>query len=287
MPDIQGENPSIPLDISNVCVQDLRIKLCLMSPNNHLECHIAHISACVDLSRHFRGIHVSRSVESILITLNNIAYANLLDLQMALKNTAERLLIKHDYSSKANLRLKMEHICIIESNDVPITIYINVKLHRSGSVKYSIGINIRGMTVCPCAQQVYAFMEDITVPSVPSHSQRATLHVRIDSSKPIDLDLCVFIRYILSSFSTSLRSFLKRDEEYMLIKTAFRNPKFAEDVAREAAYKIYRAFREKLSDDAKIAVKVISYESIHPFNLRVEISHCVRELDNIFTSSLK
>jgi len=283
LPDIQGEIPPIPLDINNVCVEGLEVRLCSLSPNNRLECSIAYVSVCVDLSRELRGVHISRSVESVLDGINNITYSSLLDLQNSLRVTAEQLLNKHEYSSKATVRLRMKHLHVVDVESTSVTMYVTVKLFRDGRVRYGLGLDIKGMSVCPCAQQVYAFIEDMIVSNTPSHSQRALLAVRVNSPEPIDLSLDEVMKTLLSIFSTPVRCFMKKIEEYKFIKKAFENPKFAEDIAREAVYKMYKVFRERLSDDATITAKVMSYESIHPFNLYVRINHSVRELDRLFS----
>jgi len=283
LPDVQGETPLIPLNVNNVCVQGLKIRLCSISSNNRLECYTAEVSACVDLSSEFRGIHVSRSVESILNIINDFTYGSLLDLQNNLRVTAEQLLIKHKYSSKATIKLRMSNLYRVKGEDIPITLRVGVKLFRNGCVKYYSSLDINGMTVCPCTQQIYSFIEGVMIPNTPSHSQRVLLSVKIISSRPIDLNLNEVIDNILPVFSTPVKSFLKKSDEYRLVKKAFENPKFAEDVAREVMYRIYKLLRDGLSDDARVIAEVISYESIHPFNLYVKINHDMRELDEIFS----
>lgn len=282
---MQSEAPLIPLSVNNVCVRDLEVKLCLVNLGNHLECHVAQVSACVDLDRSVRGIHVSRSVESILNTVSSTVYTDLFSLQRTLKTVAEILLAKHEYSSKATVKLKVKLLYAVGCESIPVALRISVKLNRSGHVKYSLSVRVKGMTVCPCAQQVYAHVENIVAPSVPSHSQRTLLTVRVDSSTPINPDLGELVNMLLSSFSTSIKSFLKRSEEYRLVKRAFENPKFAEDVAREAVYRVYKALRRELNSNGRITARVVSYESLHPFNLYVEINHSVRDLDDVFSGS--
>jgi GTP cyclohydrolase-4 len=287
LPDVQRDAPLIPIAINNVCVEGLKVKLCLKNRSGYLECSIASVTACVDLGKEFRGVHVSRSVEDILNIANGTIYDDLPDLQRILRDVAGGLITKHEYSSKAIVKLKMQHLYTSEDIDaVPINMRVVVELGKDGRVRYGVGVGVIGMSVCPCAQQVYAFMESLTAPNAPSHSQRALLYVHIDSPTIIDLKLSEAMNVLFSAFSAPIKSFLKREQEYKLVKRAFENPRFAEDIAREAVYMVYKVFRNRLSEDSNITAKVVSFESVHPFNLYVRMKYSIGELDKIFSKGV-
>jgi len=273
------------LAINRVCVRDLKVKVCLRNGDSQVECQLGTITTCVDLSRDLRGIHVSRSVEAVLNLINGATYLDLPDLQHILRAAAQQLLAKHEYSSKANVKLKLVHLFTSEDIDaLPVNVHVGVEMHREEGARYSVGVGLEGVSVCPCVQQVYAFLENTVVPNTPSHSQRVLLFAYIDSLSSINLGLGEAVKALLSTFSAPVKSLLKRDQEYRLVKRAFENPKFAEDIAREAMYILYKEFRNRLSTDSKITVKVLSFESVHPFNLCVRVKHSIRELDRVFNS---
>lgn len=285
LPDVQRDPPSVRLAVDKVCVHSLRVKVCLKSSNNSVECQPGTVSACVDVHEGLRGIHVSRSVEAVLKTINSVTHLSLADIQHSLKAVAESLLMKHEYSSKASVKLRLElFYTMVDTDTIPVTLTVSVRLGMEGSERYSIGIAFEGMSVCPCAQQVYAFLENTHAPHTPSHSQRALLSIRIDSPTLVSIEVSEVVKALLSAFSAPVKSFLKRDEEYRLVKRAFENPKFAEDIAREAMYVLYKAFQDRLSPRSRIAVKVLSFESVHPFNLYAEIRRSVEELSKAFSS---
>jgi len=68
-----------------------------------------------------------------------------------------------------------------------------------------------------------------------------------------------------------------------LVRKAFENPKFVEDVARNLVFNVYETFVGDLKDDDEIAVKVVSFESIHPYNLYAYSSYSIKELRETLT----
>ena len=57
-----------------------------------------------------------------------------------------------------------------------------------------------------------------------------------------------------------------------------RTPRFVEDVARSLVFNVYEVFTNELRDEDRIAVKVVSFESIHPYNLYAYSSYSIKEL---------
>jgi len=285
LPDVQRDPPTTRLAINRICIQNFKVKVCLKNGDSQVECQLGTVTACVNLGEELRGIHVSRSVEAVLNLINGVTYLDLPDLQHILRKVTQYLLVKHEYSSKASVKLKLVHLFTSDDIDaLPVNIYVSVGLSKVGGARYRVGVSFEGMSVCPCVQQVYSFLENTPISNTPSHSQRALILAHIDSSNPINLGLSETVKALLSAFSTPVRSLLKRDQEYRLVKKAFENPKFAEDVAREAVYILYKEFRNRLSTDSRITVKVLSFESVHPFNLCVKVRHGLRELDKVLNN---
>ena len=170
-------------------------------------------------------------------------------------------------------------------DELPVIFLIKDSLWRNGKEEVTIGVKAKGMTVCPCAQQVYAYMEKLQsqLPHVPSHSQRALASVFIVTKPNNNIDLAKLTEVVLNSFSAPVLNYLKRDSEYKLVKQAFENPKFVEDVARDLIFNVYETFNAELHDDDKIVVKVVSYESIHPFNLYAFSLYRVGELRKLLS----
>lgn len=285
LPDVQKGVPSITVEISKVCVKGLYRRICINTDGASV-CLDSRIDACIDLPKSQRGIHVSRSVEAIMESFSETRYDGFKRIEDALEHLASTLLGKHEYALKASASLKTLYLyrysddAIGADDYIPVDITMRVEAYRGGLKRFLINVEIKGMTVCPCAQQVYAYFEGSSPPHVPSHSQRTKLSISVLAREDV-IDVSDVIRVALNSFSAPLLNLLKRREEYRLIKRAFETPRFIEDVARAAMYGLYKVYGDKLSGDAKLVVKVLSFESIHPYNLYAYLSYTIDELRKI------
>ncbi len=288
MPDVQSNKPSVEICLDKVCVNNAYKRICLNVDGSDI-CLNAKINACVNLPRNQRGIHVSRNIEAIVETLGETKISGFKKLEDALRNLVKALLDKHTYATKASASLQALYIYHYKSfmglDELPVIFLIKDSLWRNGKEEVTIGVKAKGMTVCPCAQQVYAYMEKLQsqLPHVPSHSQRALASVFIVTKPNNNIDLAKLTEVVLNSFSAPVLNYLKRDSEYKLVKQAFENPKFVEDVARDLIFNVYETFNAELHDDDKIVVKVVSYESIHPFNLYAFSLYRVGELRKLLS----
>jgi len=70
-----------------------------------------------------------------------------------------------------------------------------------------------------------------------------------------------------NAFSAPVSSLLKREDEYKLVKEAYKKPRFIEDIIRFAINNVYSKLKEEnFSKNTEIEVKAESLESIHPHN---------------------
>ena len=291
LPDVQNKRPAVEICLSKVCISGFYKRICLNVDGSDI-CLDAKMSACVNLPRNQRGIHVSRNVEAIIEAIGETKFAGFKKLEEALHNLTRTLLNKHTYASMAETSLRTLYIHRYSSfmgmDEVPTILMIRDKLWRDGREELTIGVMVKGMTVCPCAQEVYAYMEKLQsqLPHVPSHSQRALASVNITLNRLDNgIDLARLIDAVINSFSAPVLNYLKRESEYRLVRRAFENPRFVEDVARSLVFNVYEAFTNELRDEDRIAVKVVSFESIHPYNLYAYSSYSIKELREKLTKS--
>jgi len=90
---------------------------------------------------------------------------------------------------------------------------------RDDVIRNMVGVKVRCMSVCPCALTESG--------NKYSHSQGVTVTVMKEDGKVTDL------LNLIESNVTPTRTLLKRDEEVSLIKRAFENPVFVEDIVRK------------------------------------------------------
>jgi len=127
------------------------------------------------------------------------------------------------------------------------------------------------MTACPCAREVIKTIGKYDSKDIPpTHNQRniTTLMIEVPGdSKEVDANDLIDIAE--KSFSSPTYGILKRKEEGKLVYNAHKNPKFVEDVVRDALSLILEKY-SSLPDDVLVVVRSESEESIHKHNAFAE-----------------
>ncbi len=130
-------------------------------------------------------------------------------------------------------------ICELEYPHADQFMRIRVERGLRGPILY--GFTRTGITACPCSKKIIEI----------GHMQRSTLKIDLRSQRILDFD-DVAVK-MGQCFSTLPEEHLKRIEEASKILTAQRNPRFVEDVVREALRRFPGA----------VSIEVRSFESIH------------------------
>jgi GTP cyclohydrolase-4 len=153
-------------------------------------------------------------------------------------------------------------------------------------LKKHIGVEVYGMTVCPCAMEsarkklMERFEQNIDIinriPMV-THNQRNKSTLIIEVPETHDIEANDLIQIVEKSLSSPTFELLKRGDEGDLVLTAHENPKFVEDVVRDILKKVVEKY-ENLPDDVVVFVKSESEESIHKHNAIAEIKTTLGKL---------
>ena len=125
---------------------------------------------------------------------------------------------------------------------------------------FVLSIMVRIATLCPCSKEISLR---------GAHNQRG--HVRIKVRFDGEFWIEELVEIAESAGSCALYPILKREDEKFVTETAFDNPRFVEDVVREAAL--------LLRNDKRIRwfqVEVENFESIHDHNAYAFIEEEVR-----------
>jgi len=290
-----------------VGIVGLEKKVEIVQENKHYSFY-PRISALISLPAEQRGIHMSRTSETIEEVINEVIFKPTPSVEVVGDRIARKLIERHPYTRKAEVKLEgkivvqlreSEQRNIQKSYDI-ITI-VNAIRSASGNVeyKYFIGASAMGMTCCPCAlgmskeyaEEVIRTRKDIVIPEdtiqkllnilpFSSHNQRSTgtIIVQIKDLNNEKIDVLDIINVIEESMSGKIQSVLKRPEEAELVRTAHLKPLFSEDVVREMAKNFILMNFPNLEDDFKITFKIESYESIHPHNVLAEMNTTIGEL---------
>ncbi len=267
LPDIHVEKPEIQLSIDWAGIKGYmaHVRICSLDCRDHL----LVIDARVNLPNNLRGVHMSRFIDAI----RGEASREHDSIRGFLISLADKLLILHNYAERVYVKAKttlLHRELYVETTRTLIT-------GGDGFRRETLKISFHGITLCPCLQNVYSYLEKTPLEKSPSHMQRARITVRLTGPE-IPVDPGGLVDAVAPAFSALPRGRLKRLEEYMLVKEALHNPRFVEDAARYAAALIAETYNDKLPPETLVYVKIVSHESIHPYDTVAIIQSRLREI---------
>ena len=310
LPDVQGERAQIPVALDMVGVSGLVKKVKVVRDGKEMTL-IPEFSAYINLPREQRGVHMSRSSETIESIVEDVAYKPVEGVEELCRKLLERLLEKHEYSDRAVVVFESPLVLDVRAGEEEVKRQKACRLHVRGEAKRGeevearvfVGVSVDGMTACPCAQEmVRSYAEAILakraeelslskevigkildVVPLASHSQRCrgTLIVEVGNG---GIDLTDLVEVVESSMSGSIQDVLKRHEEARLVRLAHLNPLFVEDVARLIIFNTLRRLKW-LPDESVVEVRVESMESVHSYNTVAYRKATVKELKRELASS--
>jgi len=268
------------------------------------------ISALISLPAEQRGIHMSRSSETIEEIINEIVFEPASTIEIVSDKIAKMLIERHPYTAKIEVKLEGKIIVQVREGEnranqkaYDVSSIVKAKKTSNGEFdfNYFISGSAYGMTCCPCAlgmskefaREVIKNRNDIDISEettnkllnilpFSSHNQRSfgTIVLQIKDLNNHKIDVLDIIDIIEESMSGKIQSVLKRPEEAELVRIAHLKPLFAEDVIREMAKNFIIKDFQNLDDNFKVVFKIESYESIHPHNVYSELKTTVGDLKN-------
>ena len=304
---MQDSDSSLDIPIDKVGIVELEKKVEIVQENKKYSFY-PKISALINLPAEQRGIHMSRTSETIEEVINEVIFKPTPTIELVGDRIIKKLMERHPYTSNAEVKLEGKIIVQVRENDeriiqksYEISSFVKANRDFSGKIDYNyfIGANAVGMTVCPCAKElsleyaedVVKSRKDIKVSEedlnkllnllpFSSHNQRSigTIIIQIKDLTNHKVDVLDIIDIIEQSMSGKIQSVLKRPEEAELVRSAHLKPLFSEDVIREMAKNFILRDFPNLEDDFKVKFKIESFESIHPHNVYAELKTTVGEL---------
>lgn len=302
LPDIQACEPDYPINLTRVGVTNVK-KLVKVERGNDERpvILISNFEVFVDLPSDRKGANLSRNFEVIDEVLEEATSCPVYEIEELCGEIAKRLLHRHEYATRAEVKMKSEYIVRRQTPVTRVTCQEVVDIFAeaeaqagpSGYLKKTVGAEVLGTTACPCAQEILrdqvrqellglgiswgdaeGLLERLPI---ATHNQRGrgiiSVEVRDRQCVPIDR----IIRIIEESMSSKVYGLLKRPDEAVVVSRAHSNPKFVEDCVRTMAQKVVQAFTD-LPDDAAVTLKQINEESIHQHNAFAERTAKMGEL---------
>ena len=271
LPDVQASSPDVTVGLNRVGVTGVEKLVKLDRSDRRPIVLMAEFEVYVDLPSWRKGIDMSRNMEVV----DEILEEALAEPQFRVENlcgdVAERLLEKHDYTSRAEVNMEAEYV-VRESTpesdrDTQFTADVIASATANGDGTHEkIGARVTGMTVCPCSQ---GMSESRARVPQPGHSQRGHATLSVRSSGSPDIHLHDVIEVARDSMSARIYNVAKRPDEDHMTFHSHANAKFVEDCVRSMAGGVVDTFGQ-LPDDAVVTMKQSNDESIHQHNAHAE-----------------
>ena len=303
LPDTQDDAPNIPIELTRVGVTGVKKLLLLQRSNKRPIILLPTFNAFVDLPFNQKGVHMSRNPEAISEVLDEISEDNaIVGVESLCAEIVEKMMDKHEYAKRVEISLTTDYMFKHKS---PVTKHetqemANLKAKAVGlrddegnvEIRKSIGAELIGMTVCPCAQEsvresdkikLLEFLDEETTQKVldtvtfASHNQRGVGTLLIEVPDGWEIKGEDIIEIIEKSMSSPVCELLKRPDENATVMNAHRNPVFVEDCVRNMMKMIAEKYSD-FPDDTLITCRQENQESIHRHNAFAEKTTTMGEL---------
>lgn len=278
--------PRVPVQLTRVGVTGIKKLLKIERGQKRPIILIPTFDAFVDLPSNQRGIHMSRSPEAISEVVEEVVATSSIEVESLCAEIVNKMMSKHKYAKIAEVRMTSDFILMKSS---PVTknktqemtkIIANAIGYRENNevkIRKSIGAEVIGMTVCPCAQEsvmesdrqkLLEFLDEETTKKVldtvtfASHNQRGigTILIEVPENQTVRGE--DIINIIEDSMSSPVCELLKRPDENAVVMNAHKKPAFVEDCVRNMVEKIIQNYSH-LPDDTLVTVRQVNEESIH------------------------
>ena len=243
----------------------------------------AVIDVFVDLPSTQKGSHMSRNVEIITEMIDESVRSKVSSLEELAANICRELLDRHEYASYGEVNMAADYFLerTTESGRKtlePYKLVARAKSTRGNGLMKLIGVEVEGMTACPCAMETVrqkvaedspGFAEVAGDLPMMTHNQRNRTTLMMEVPEHVDIEADDLVGIVEGALSSPTYGILKRDDEASVVLRAHRNPKFVEDVVRDILGKILDRYG-RLDDSIHVTVRSESEESIHKHNAFAE-----------------
>lgn len=243
MSDVQKAPDFRKLAINKVGVKDISYPIVVMDKNDAFQHTVARVNMYVDLPHHFKGTHMSRFVEILNAHRKEMALDKM---ETTLQNIKEKL-------GASSAHLEMEFPYFIEKR-APVSGAVSLMEYTcrflatlSTDFDFILEIRVPVTSLCPCSKELSRF---------GAHNQRGIIAVQVRYREFVWIE--DLVAAIEECGSSPVYSLLKREDEKYVTEQAFENPRFVEDMVREAALRLL-----KMDNITWFAVSAENFESIH------------------------
>ncbi len=265
--DVPEAPPRFPLAINRVGITEKTVWIRLPQGLMPFEAQIF-----VDLPPQYKGIHMSRMEQSMSelfkTTFDDIrSYTSCLAKSILMNQQGSVAEVKVTGKIPLTLRTSVSNKISLDSVQVSSKSVVR-KRGDSVSTRQLSGIGLTHITACPCTQVYNRELfnnQGVSFP-YPTHSQRCITWLEIETSFNESPSHQELFQCLCTCLHMS-QDLLKRPDEAELVLKSHREPQFAEDVVREAAFEAGKHFSGKMAPESIVRIHTTSLESIHNHNV--------------------
>lgn len=246
--DVQAQFDERAVAIDEVGISDLRYPVRVAGRDGVIQASVAVVTATVDLAADVRGTHMSRFVQALadhMDVIDPLACAALAE------HLRDRL-----HSSRASLDMRfpyfVERTAPVSGLPGMVGIEAHLVARASKSTEARVGVRVPVTSLCPCSREISDY---------GAHNQRGHVEIEIGCPAGEVVWFEELIEVADAAASAPIFSLLKRVDERHLTMTAYENPAFVEDIARDVVVVLRRDPRV-----LDYVVRVTNQESIHNHN---------------------
>lgn len=243
MKDVQNQKDSRNIYLHQVGIRGLKYPVIIKNYEGEMVPVSGEVDLFVDLEGEQKGTHMSRFVE----VLTQYHKMDLSDIRHLLRDIREKLEAENSFC-----KVDFDYYIWKKS---PVTgggAYLAVEVEYEAALKgddleFEMTVRTPVTTLCPCSKEISDYS---------AHNQRAIVSITLRTSHYIWIEDVA--RIAEDSSSCPVYSLLKRPDEKFVTEKAYDNPKFVEDVARDAKLMI-----DEMEGVQSYIIEVESLESIH------------------------
>ena len=224
-------------------VKDISYPIVVMDKNRSVQHTVARVNMYVDLPHQFKGTHMSRFIEILNSYREEIALDKM---EVILQKMKEKL-------GASSAHLEIEFPYFIEKK-APVSgarslleYTCEFKASLAEGFDFVLGVKVPVTSLCPCSKELSRY---------GAHNQRSIMTVQVRYREFLWIE--DLIELIESCGSSPVYSLLKREDEKFVTEMAYDNPRFVEDLVREATVKL-----SALETITWFSVEAENFESIH------------------------
>ena len=243
MKDVQSGPDSRGMPIEKVGIRNIRYPITVRDRSAERQHTVASVSLSVNLPHNYRGTHMSRFVEVLDRYASEMSYLTLGEILGEIRRTlnAEESHIEVTFPYFMRRRAPVSGLEATMSYDCTISATL------AGSLEIATRVEVPVHTLCPCSREIS---------SVSAHNQRGMVAMTVGMTRFVWIEDLIGIAE--ESGSSPLFALMKREDEKFVTERAYDNPRFVEDVVREAALRL-----DRIPGLRWYTVEAENFESIH------------------------